>query len=139
VGGARLPRTLSIDGFFVDRIRCVSVVIRYETNQLEDNVATMDRSWSQILPFPETPLPKSTHYRDGQPLDLAFCKAVSGYPLGNAASWGAENWGKGADFTAPSDSETRLSAACKDDGARASLSSAAQYNPRRRNEYTAIG
>jgi hypothetical protein len=120
MGGARLPRTLSIDGFFVDSARGVSDVMRYETRQPEDTVATMDRSWSQIFPFPMTPPPKSTHYRDGQPLDLAFCKAVSAYPLGNAASWMVENWDKGADVTAfPSDSESRLSAACEDDGARA--------------------
>lgn len=118
-GGARFPRTLSLDGFFVDSTHGVSEVMRFETGDREATVAIMERSWLQLFPFPMTP-PPGTRYRDGQPLDVAFCKAVSAYPLGDIMGLIIKSWASQTSI-ALSDvlgSRSSLSEAVKDGGAK---------------------
>ncbi|KAL6859797.1 hypothetical protein ACO1O0_003821 [Amphichorda felina] len=121
MGTARDPRTLSIDGFFVDNAYSVSDVLRYETRDINDTVAVIERAWSQLFPFRMSPTPTpSARYRDGQPLDLAFCKTVSAHPLGDGMSLVTENRAPGSTtLTLPDDFGSQISAAAKDGGARA--------------------
>ena len=118
-GTAQFPRTLSIDGFFVDSAHGVSDVLRYETGRLGDAVATIEQAWSQLFPFPMTP-PPSRCYRDGQPLDLTFCKTVSARPLGDGMGLITEGWATGGgNLTLPDDFTSQFSAALNDGCARA--------------------
>ncbi|RYP26317.1 hypothetical protein DL768_011752 [Monosporascus sp. mg162] len=75
-----IPRALTLEGFHVGVVQIVSDVITFERS--EDSVtAAIERVWSQLIPMPMVPKPRKV-YRTGEPLDVAFCKAVSAHPCG---------------------------------------------------------
>ncbi|RYP15360.1 hypothetical protein DL765_005751 [Monosporascus sp. GIB2] len=75
-----IPRALTLEGFHVGVVQIVSDIITFERS--EDSVtAAIEHAWSQLLPMPMVPKPRQV-YRTGEPLDVAFCKAVSAHPLG---------------------------------------------------------
>jgi hypothetical protein len=78
----RSPRVLSLDGYTVDIVRGTSDPLHLADTDGEACLRALEQAWLELFPFPMTPSP-SRRYRDGQSLDLAFCKAVSAHPLGS--------------------------------------------------------
>ncbi|KAI9155031.1 Cytochrome P450 monooxygenase atnE [Paramyrothecium foliicola] len=77
------PRVLTIDGFNCDRVDRISDTIFYSDFDKEPSLKIFEQTWQQLFSCPLTP-PPQLFYHDGQPLDLAFCKALSFYPMGIA-------------------------------------------------------
>ena len=76
-GNAIEPNSLKIDGFYVDCVRVVSEVIQTDYTEAVPVVAC----WRQL--FNHCPLfPRDNHYRNGEPLDVAFCNTLAGGILG---------------------------------------------------------
>ena len=76
-GQAIDPKSLKIDGFYVDRVRTISEVI--QTDYTES--VPVEACWRQL--FNHLPLfPCDDHYRNGEPLDVAFCSTLAGGILG---------------------------------------------------------
>ena len=76
-GNAIEPNSLKIDGFYVDRVRAVSEVIQTDYTEAVPVVAC----WRQL--FDHLPLfPCDKYYRNGEPLDVAFCSTLAGGILG---------------------------------------------------------
>ena len=76
-GNAIEPNSLKIDGFYVDRVRVVSEVIQTEWTEAVPVVAC----WKQL--FNNLPLfPCDSYYRNGEPLNVAFCSTLAGGILG---------------------------------------------------------
>ena len=76
-GNAIEPDSLKNDGFYVDSVRAVSEVIQTEYTEA---VPVVD-CWRQL--FNHLPLfPCDTYYRNGEPLDVAFCSTLAGGILG---------------------------------------------------------
>lgn len=74
------PRHLVIDGFQVGIIHQVSDVFKLNRKG-DDRVDAIQSYWSQIFPFPMVPR-RNQSYFSGEPLDVAFCKAISASPQG---------------------------------------------------------
>lgn len=130
-GGVRFPRTLSIDGYHVDVVQKASEAMKYEVLQVKPTLDAIESAWSQLFPFPLTPSP-SARYRDGEPLDLAFCKAMSAYPFGDGVGVSAESLTASTvtAWTLPDNFIQQFKAIVKDGGARA-RAFLAQYNQKR--------
>ena len=76
-GNAIEPNSLKIDGFYVDRVRAISEVIQTDYTEAVPVVAC----WGQLLNH--LPLfPCNNYYRNGEPLDVAFCSTLAGGILG---------------------------------------------------------
>ena len=76
-GKAIDPNSLKIDGFYVDHVRAVSEVMQTDWTEAIPVVAC----WRQL--FPHLPLfPCDKYYRNGEPLDVAFCSTLAGGILG---------------------------------------------------------
>ena len=76
-GNAIEPNLLKIDGFYVDCVRAVSEVIQTDYTEAVPVVAC----WRQL--FNHLPLfPCDNYYRNGDPLDVAFCSTLAGGILG---------------------------------------------------------
>ena len=76
-GNAIEPDSLKINGFYLDRVRTISEVIHVDLPEAVPLVA----SWRQL--FNHLPLfPCDTYYRNGEPLDVAFCSTLAGGVLG---------------------------------------------------------
>ena len=77
-GNAIEPNSLKIDGFYIDRVRAVSEVIQID---LTFEAVPVVACWRQL--FNHLPLfPCDTYYRNGEPLDVAFCSTLTGGVLG---------------------------------------------------------
>lgn len=100
VGSSQNPRVLSIDGFKADTIYSVTDVASYHLPDVEAQIRFLKKYWSQLSPFSLTPSPNSG-YRDGQPLDAAFCKAISAPPLGDALASVSSHSLTGVDYSLP--------------------------------------
>lgn len=127
-GGARFPRTLSIDGYHVDVVQQASSVMQHNILLAAPTIASIERAWSELFPFPMTPSP-SARYRDGGPLDVAFCKAISAHPFGDGVGISAESMHTSTStaWTLPDNFKEEFAASVKDGGARA-RAFLAQYN-----------
>lgn len=75
------PRVLSVDGFMVDSAEAVSDIITFKAKDVLCRLETIEQAWDQLFPFPFTPPPQMKD-RNGQTLDLAFCKALFAHPAG---------------------------------------------------------
>ena len=76
-GNAIEPNSMKIDGFYVDRVRAISEVIQTDWIEAVPVVAC----WRQL--FNHLPLfPCDSYYRNGEPLDVAFCSTIAGGILG---------------------------------------------------------
>jgi hypothetical protein len=76
---------LSAEGFWVDNVETVSDVLELQTTAQESSIKAIERAWDQLFDFPLTPS-SGKRYIDSQPLDVAFCTALSAGPLGNVAA-----------------------------------------------------
>lgn len=75
------PRHLVIDGFHLGVVQQVSDVIQFGRAASERTEAIV-KIWTQLFPFPLIPRPNHSYRIGGEPLDVAFCKAISASPLG---------------------------------------------------------
>jgi hypothetical protein len=75
------PRRLVMDGFQVGVVHQVSDVFKL-TRQRDERVAAIQGCWSQLFPFPMVPRPNQPYCLYREPLDVAFCKAISASPQG---------------------------------------------------------
>ncbi|KXX82394.1 Heterokaryon incompatibility protein 6, OR allele [Madurella mycetomatis] len=76
-----VPRALTLDGFHVGTVFSVSDVITF-ANDEHSKIEAVKRVWAELLPnLTLTPRPIQ-RYLTGEPLDIAFCKALSVHPLG---------------------------------------------------------
>ena len=76
-GNAIEPNPLKIDGFYINRVRAISEVIQTDYTEAVPIVAC----WRQL--FDHLPLfPCDKYYRNGEPLDVAFCSTLAGGILG---------------------------------------------------------
>lgn len=73
------PQRLKLEGFPVGTVQLVSD--RMEIPICENSADVLLRVWSQLFPFPMIPRPAPA-YRSGEPLDEAFCLALSAGSLG---------------------------------------------------------
>ncbi|KAL5347944.1 hypothetical protein ACLOAV_007356 [Pseudogymnoascus australis] len=74
------PNCLQIDGFKVDTVSKVGEVMSFELN----GSWPAENIWSQMFDSPLFPRPSSPLlYRNGDPLDVAFCLTAMASPLGN--------------------------------------------------------
>ncbi|OBT64927.1 hypothetical protein VE03_05679 [Pseudogymnoascus sp. 23342-1-I1] len=74
------PNCLQIDGFKVDTVSKVSEVMNFELN----GPWPAGKIWSQMFDSPLFPRSSSPLiYRNGDPLDVAFCLTAMASPLGN--------------------------------------------------------
>ncbi|CAM1504816.1 Fc.00g024070.m01.CDS01 [Cosmosporella sp. VM-42] len=99
-GNAVRPRVLSIDGFRVDAVQTVTDIMRFDPADDETTVSIIERTWSQLFSFPIVPRSDSK-YRDGQPLDVAFCKTISAYPFGGLIYMATQGSITGIDLALP--------------------------------------
>ena len=75
------PRVLSLDGFRFDAVQAVSEVMEFGASA-EEAVDAVSRAWTQLFAAPLFPR-AGMRYRDGQMLDVAFCRALLAAPLGS--------------------------------------------------------
>lgn len=87
-GDAVRPMVLSLDGYQFDAVQLTSEVMAF--GEEEETVGTILGIWAQLFPHPLFPR-NSTPYRDGQPLDAAFCRALLTAPLGTVMGLMAMN------------------------------------------------
>lgn len=74
------PRVLSLDGYRVDLVERVTDVLTFTPDDA-DTISVIENTWLQLFGRPMVPR-TGMRYRDGTPLDEAFCKAMSVHPLG---------------------------------------------------------
>lgn len=77
------PQRLSLEGFPLGKVQLVTDKIALSDFQRgsPEAVNEITRLWSQLFPFPMVPRPAPA-YRSGEPLDEAFCLALSAGRLG---------------------------------------------------------
>jgi len=76
-----VPGSLILDGFHVGTVCRVSDVLHFTPDGHSKTEAIM-KAWSDLLPNLQL-VPRPTQpYLNGEPLDVAFCKAISLHPLG---------------------------------------------------------
>ncbi|KAK0649839.1 heterokaryon incompatibility protein-domain-containing protein, partial [Cercophora newfieldiana] len=76
-----VPGSLLLDGFHVGTVYRVSEPMAFDPDR-HSKTEAVRRAWAELLPNLQlTPRP-TQQYINGEPLDVAFCKAVSAHPLG---------------------------------------------------------
>lgn len=79
-GDAARPLVLSLDGYQFDAVQGTSEVMAFGQDAGE-TAGTILETWAQL--FPHALFPRAgASYRDGRPLDVAFCRALLAAPLG---------------------------------------------------------
>ncbi|KAK0701216.1 hypothetical protein B0T21DRAFT_379163, partial [Apiosordaria backusii] len=76
-----IPNTLIMDGFHVGTVYKVSNVMTFASDG-HSKTEAVQRAWAEVLPNKAFPGANGSRYITGEPLDMAFCKALSAYPLG---------------------------------------------------------
>ena len=76
------PRVLSLDGFQYDSIKTITDVVTFRDEEwFESTIEAFEAAWQQL--FPDIAMTTGDlRYHDGEPMNVAFCRAALASPLG---------------------------------------------------------
>ncbi|CAH0051172.1 unnamed protein product [Clonostachys solani] len=79
------PHILCLDGYTFDVADAAADVFRFKSEEFDDTFGGIVGAWYELFDSSFVPRSGETYY-DGQPLDVAFLKAISVWPKGDADS-----------------------------------------------------
>jgi hypothetical protein len=79
------PHILSLDGYTFDVVDAGADAFRFKSEEFDDTFGGIVGAWYELFDSSFVPRSGETYY-DGQPLDIAFLKAISVWPKGDAES-----------------------------------------------------
>ncbi|KAK4665443.1 hypothetical protein QC763_401800 [Podospora pseudopauciseta] len=94
-----IPGTLIMDGFHVGVVHRVSNVMNFGSDG-HSKTEAVQRAWTELLPNMPFPGANGSRYITGEPLDGAFCKALSVHPVGAVVGHVMSNSMDGFHFSA---------------------------------------